>query len=138
MLCVDDDSGAAADYLEDVAIRDADGRILAEADGLQMWIGREHLHLPGDAAAAATLDRYAGRMARALATVINLLDPDVIVLGTIGSAFPDLFIPPAREIVRAEALAMSFSRVDLVPSGLQDRGILSALAVARRALEDHE
>jgi hypothetical protein len=42
------------------------------------------------------------------------------------------------EIVRAEALAMSFSRVDLVPSGLQDRGILSALAVARQALEDHD
>ncbi|MGE5522409.1 MAG: ROK family protein, partial [Rhodospirillaceae bacterium] len=28
-----------------------------------------------------TLARYAGRLARALATVINVLDPDVIVLG---------------------------------------------------------
>lgn len=35
----------------------------------------------GDAAAAATLDRYLDRAARALASVINLLDPDVIVLG---------------------------------------------------------
>jgi fructokinase len=35
----------------------------------------------GDAGAAATLDRYAGRMARALAGVVNVLDPDVIVLG---------------------------------------------------------
>jgi fructokinase len=35
----------------------------------------------GDAAAGATLDRYEDRMARALASVINLLDPDVIVLG---------------------------------------------------------
>jgi predicted NBD/HSP70 family sugar kinase len=35
----------------------------------------------GDAAAAATLDRYQRRMARALASVINVLDPDVIVLG---------------------------------------------------------
>jgi fructokinase len=35
----------------------------------------------GDPAARATLDRYADRMARALASVINLLDPDVIVLG---------------------------------------------------------
>jgi len=35
----------------------------------------------GDAACDATLVRYEGRMARALATVINVLDPGVIVLG---------------------------------------------------------
>jgi len=35
----------------------------------------------GDAAALATLERHATRLARALASVINLLDPDVIVLG---------------------------------------------------------
>jgi fructokinase len=35
----------------------------------------------GDADAAATLERYEDRMARALASVINVLDPDVIVLG---------------------------------------------------------
>lgn len=35
----------------------------------------------GEAAASATLARYADRLARGLATVINLVDPDVIVLG---------------------------------------------------------
>jgi fructokinase len=35
----------------------------------------------GDAGCAATLGRYEERLARALAHVINLLDPDVIVLG---------------------------------------------------------
>jgi len=35
----------------------------------------------GDAAAEATLRRYEDRMARALASVINILDPDVVVLG---------------------------------------------------------
>jgi fructokinase len=35
----------------------------------------------GDAACAATLERHAARLARALAHVINLIDPDVIVLG---------------------------------------------------------
>ena len=35
----------------------------------------------GDTACRATLDRHASRLARALAGVINLLDPDVIVLG---------------------------------------------------------
>ena len=35
----------------------------------------------GDAACARTLDRYIGRLARALAHVINLVDPEVIVVG---------------------------------------------------------
>ncbi len=35
----------------------------------------------GDAACTASLQRYEARLARALATVINLVDPDVIVLG---------------------------------------------------------
>ena len=35
----------------------------------------------GDERAESTLQRYEDRMARALATVINILDPDVIVLG---------------------------------------------------------
>ena len=35
----------------------------------------------GDGRAEATMARYEGRMARALATIINVVDPDVIVLG---------------------------------------------------------
>jgi fructokinase len=35
----------------------------------------------GDAACAATLRRYLDRLARALAVVINILDPDVVVMG---------------------------------------------------------
>ena len=35
----------------------------------------------GDAAARATLDRYVGRLGRALGLIVTVLDPDVIVLG---------------------------------------------------------
>lgn len=35
----------------------------------------------GDSAADAALERYEGRLARALASIVNVLDPDVIVLG---------------------------------------------------------
>jgi fructokinase len=35
----------------------------------------------GDAACEATLGRYASRLARAMAAVINVVDPEVIVLG---------------------------------------------------------
>ena len=37
--------------------------------------------IAGDARCEATLQRYEARLARALASVINILDPDVIVLG---------------------------------------------------------
>ena len=45
----------------------------------------------GDAAAEATLRRYEDRLARALAAVMNLLDPDVIVLGGGLSAMARLY-----------------------------------------------
>jgi fructokinase len=44
----------------------------------------------GDELALATLDRYAERLGRALATVINILDPDVVVLGGGMSQLPGL------------------------------------------------
>ena len=50
----------------------------------------------GDATARAALERYANRLARALAHVINLLDPDVIVLGGGMSNVDELYtlVPP--------------------------------------------
>jgi fructokinase len=45
----------------------------------------------GDAACRATLDRHAERLARALASVINVLDPDAIVLGGGLSAIGSLY-----------------------------------------------
>jgi fructokinase len=49
--------------------QELDGREIAAAAG------------SGDRVAQATLDRYVDRLARALATIVNVLDPDVIVLG---------------------------------------------------------
>ena len=48
----------------------------------------------GDSAALETLERYTNRMARALASVINILDPDGVVIGggasNIGSLYTDI------------------------------------------------
>ena len=49
----------------------------ADLSGPQIAAGA----VAGDTACRATLERYAERLARALASVINLLDPDAIVLG---------------------------------------------------------
>lgn len=44
----------------------------------------------GDVKAIATLDRHADRLARSLSTIVNVLDPDVIVLGGGLSNLPGL------------------------------------------------
>ncbi len=50
----------------------------------------------GDAAAQATLDIYVDRLARALAVVVNIVDPDAIVFGGGVSKIPQLYamLPP--------------------------------------------
>ena len=65
----------------------------------------------GDAAAAAALARYADRLARALAVVINILDPDVIVLAGGLSQISELY-------QRVPAL---WPRYVFSPSGLRTR-----------------
>ena len=84
----------------------------------------------GDPAAKAATGRVAEKLGELCALLTDLLNPDVIVVGTIGSAYPDLFLEPAMEVVRREALPLSAKHVRLVPSGLTDRGNQSALALA--------
>ena len=79
--------GFAADYARS-ATRPPSGR----------RTGREIVALAraGDAVARAALERYASRLARSLAHVVNVLDPDVIVLGGGMSNVDELYelVPP--------------------------------------------
>ena len=72
----------------------------------------------GDAACVSTLQRHAHRMARALAAVINLLDPDVIVLGGGLSAMPHLYtqVPALWSQWVFSAGAHAAPRTRLVPA----------------------
>ena len=54
-----------------------------------------------DPLARATLDRYCQRLGRALATVVNILDPDVIVLGGGLSAIPALYTHARAALAQA-------------------------------------
>ena len=74
-------TGLAADYAEATGSREAAldaATVVSRADS-------------GEPAACAALDRYVDRLARGLATVVNLLDPDVIVLGGGMSNVPRLY-----------------------------------------------
>ena len=57
------------------------GGALAEDAGAADGTEVARLAGQGEPQAVAALDRYVGRLARGLATVVNLVDPDVIVLG---------------------------------------------------------
>jgi fructokinase len=61
-------AGLAADYIQST------GEKISPEDIVKLAVN-------SDVAARATLDRYVDRLARALSCVINILDPDVIVLG---------------------------------------------------------
>jgi fructokinase len=69
-------SGCLETFLSGPALAaDADGPGARDASALPARAAA------GDAAAQAALDRHADRLARALAAVVNILDPEVIVLG---------------------------------------------------------
>jgi fructokinase len=70
--------GLAADYRRHAAIARTGPEIVTGA-------------AEGDASCQAALDRHAERLARALASVINIIDPDAIVLGGGLSAMQHLY-----------------------------------------------
>lgn len=84
----------------------------------------------GDAAARRVIERSAQRVGEAVAVVANLFDPDVVVLGTIASAHPGLFIPWITEAMRRNTVREIAERVRVTTSRLTDRGAKAALAAA--------
>ena len=87
-------TGFADDYARAAGVRLKSEQIVARAR-------------QGEAAARGALERYANRLTRALAHVVNLLDPDVIVLGGGLSNVDELYdmVPPqlAKYVFGGEA-----------------------------------
>jgi predicted NBD/HSP70 family sugar kinase len=88
----------------------------------------------GDAAAKRVTDRIAAELGRLMSIMTDILNPELFVLGTIGTAYPDLFIPGALAALKRDAIPASAAIVQIKPSGLSDRGNQQALAVAARLL----
>jgi fructokinase len=68
----------------------------------------------GDANAVQAVERYSDRLARSLATVINLLDPEVIILGGGMSNLPDL--PGAVSVLLARYVFSDSVITKVVPN----------------------
>lgn len=88
----------------------------------------------GDPAARRVTDRLAVELGRLCTILTDILNPDVIVLGTIGTAHPDLFIPGATRHMLDEGVLAAARHVRLLPSALAHRGDQSALAIAARLI----
>ncbi len=93
------------------------------------------------AEAAAAGDDLAGRViagvgeywGRALAVLVDILDPERIVMGSLALRFGEALLGPAREALRREALPLSASVCQVVPAELGERlGDVAALCVAMR------
>lgn len=74
------------------------------------------------------------RMGQGMALLIDALNPQVIVLGTLGGVLGDRVLDPARRVVADEALPQAAAACDIVPAALGDRlGDVAALMAALTA-----
>lgn len=86
---------------------------------------------------ALQIYRTAGRkLGRGLAMLVDLLNPEMIVIGSIYGRMRSILEPLALEELRSEALAVSLEVCRVVPAGLGEQaGDLASLSVALNVLE---
>lgn len=85
----------------------------------------------GDAFALAAWDEYVERLAQGIGTVIQFMNPEVIILGTIAIHTGELLLQPVRERLTKYCWRHGREACRIVPSALGTRiGDLSAIAVA--------
>ena len=119
-------SGTAGDRIaQELFGPDADAHALVER-------GRE-----GDARAVDALARMAASLGAAIASLVNILDPELVVIGGgFGAAAGDLVLEPAREAARSDAIFPANRALRVVPAELgSEAGLVGAGFVAFEALD---
>jgi glucokinase len=92
----------------------------------------------GDDAAQAALARIGSSLGAAIASLVNIFDPEVIVVGGggFGAAAGELVFEPAREAARREALPPASATLRIVPAELgAAAGLIGAGLVGFEALD---
>jgi glucokinase len=85
----------------------------------------------GDAVAIRILESTGRRLGAVLAILVDLLNPERIVIGGLAMRLGDLLLDPARSVMQREALAPAVARCEVVPAALDERiGDVAALCVA--------
>jgi glucokinase len=85
----------------------------------------------GDAVAVDILRSTGERLGQVLAILVDLLNPDRIVIGGLAMRLGDLLLEPARRVILREALELPARTCQVVPAVLGERiGDVAALCVA--------
>lgn len=89
------------------------------------------LALAGDPLSVDVLTDVGRRLGAGLTGLVNLLDPEVVVIGGGAATAGDLILDAAREVVAARALPPVAARVRIVPAEFaEDAGMLGAAVLA--------
>jgi len=106
------------------------GRRLAAGAEITGAIATELAH-EGDAAARDVLAEVGRRLGAGLVTLVNALNPEMIVIGGGAVAAGELLIEPAREVVAERALPPAREVVQIVPAHFgAESGMLGAALLA--------
>ena len=106
------------------------GRRLADGHEITGGIVTELAHA-GDEEARSVLAEIGCRLGSGLVSIVNSLDPEVIVIGGGAVAAGDLLLDNAREVVADRALPPAGERVRIVPAAFGDEsGMLGAALLA--------
>ena len=90
----------------------------------------------GDRGAAAVVEESARTLGRCLSLLVDVLNPERIVIGSVFARAEDLFRGPMEEVMERESLSLSRGVCRVVPAQLGDAiGDLAALTVAVNGLE---
>jgi glucokinase len=120
-----------------------EGRVRAEAEpesglGRALAAGREitgplvtELAHDGDATARAAVGALGGHLGVGIASLVNVFNPEVVVVGGGLVAAGELLLAPARAVVAERALVPARDQVRIVPARFGDEsGMLGAAALA--------
>ena len=98
-------------------------KILALVDGQIDHVSSEHVlqaARDGDALAIALVEETAYYMGWGIANLVNILNPQIVLLGTIAVAAGDLLLDPIRRTVTEMAMQRPLESVKIMPAELGD------------------
>ena len=105
--------------------QDTDGRVERLTTDMVFEAARR-----GDASALAVMNEAGTKVGFAIATLINLFDPEMVVLGgTIGTQAGDLLLKPATREAQMRALPRSFQKTRIVTGTLGTNALAIGAAV---------